>query len=62
MISRSGSVCRSWRVASSASVISARSNDLSLIGTLAGVEMGLRQVSVAHTPGGVRAAMDYLAA
>jgi alanine-glyoxylate transaminase/serine-glyoxylate transaminase/serine-pyruvate transaminase len=34
---------------------------LSLIGTLGGVEMGLRQAGVPHAPGGVQAAIDYLA-
>jgi alanine-glyoxylate transaminase/serine-glyoxylate transaminase/serine-pyruvate transaminase len=37
-------------------------NDLMLLGTLAGVEMGLACAGVPHRPGGVRAAMDYLAA
>ena len=36
-------------------------NDLTLLGTLAGVEMGLACAGVPHRPGGVRAAMDYLA-
>jgi alanine-glyoxylate transaminase/serine-glyoxylate transaminase/serine-pyruvate transaminase len=35
-------------------------NDLALLGTLAGVEMGLAAAGVSHRPGGVRAAMDYL--
>lgn len=35
-------------------------NDLSLMGTLAGVEMGLRIAGVPHTQGGVQAALDYL--
>jgi alanine-glyoxylate transaminase/serine-glyoxylate transaminase/serine-pyruvate transaminase len=35
--------------------------DLSLIGTLGGVEMGLRAAGVPHAPGGVQAAMNYLA-
>jgi len=35
-------------------------NDLSLAGTLAGVEMGLALASVPHQKGGVQAAMDYL--
>jgi len=35
-------------------------NDLTLIGTLAGVEMGLELAGVAHTKGGVAAAMAYL--
>lgn len=35
-------------------------NDLSLMGTLAGVEMGLRMAGVPHTSGGVAAAMDSL--
>ena len=35
--------------------------DLTLMGTLAGVEMGLQLAGVPHSPGGVRAAMDYLA-
>lgn len=36
-------------------------NDLMLIGTLGGVEMGLRDAGVPHCPGGVQAAMDALA-
>ena len=36
-------------------------NDLTLLGTLGGVEMGLRAAGVPHRPGGVQAAMDYLA-
>ena len=36
-------------------------NDLSVIGTLAGVEMGLELCGVAHAKGGVAAAMDYFA-
>ena len=36
-------------------------NDLMLAGTLAGVEMGLAIAGVPHQPGGVRAAMEYLA-
>jgi alanine-glyoxylate transaminase/serine-glyoxylate transaminase/serine-pyruvate transaminase len=35
-------------------------NDLSLLGTLGGVEMGLRVAGVPHERGGVAAAMDYL--
>jgi alanine-glyoxylate transaminase/serine-glyoxylate transaminase/serine-pyruvate transaminase len=35
-------------------------NDLTLAGTLAGVEMGLARAGVPHTAGGVRAAMDVL--
>jgi alanine-glyoxylate transaminase / serine-glyoxylate transaminase / serine-pyruvate transaminase len=35
--------------------------DLQLIGTLGGVEMGLRAAGVPHKPGGVQAALDYLA-
>jgi len=35
-------------------------NDLTLIGTLAGVEMGLELAGVEHTKGGVAAAMEYL--
>jgi len=35
-------------------------NDLSLCGTLAGVEMGLELAGVPHNKGGVQAAMDYL--
>ncbi|HUB12086.1 MAG TPA: aminotransferase class V-fold PLP-dependent enzyme [Acetobacteraceae bacterium] len=34
--------------------------DLQLIGTLGGVEMGLRVGGVPHKPGGVQAAVDYL--
>ncbi len=36
-------------------------NDLMLAGTLAGVEMGLGVAGVLHRPGGVAAALDYLA-
>jgi alanine-glyoxylate transaminase / serine-glyoxylate transaminase / serine-pyruvate transaminase len=36
-------------------------NDLTLLGTLAGVEMGLRLAGVPHQTGGLAAAMDYLA-
>jgi alanine-glyoxylate transaminase/serine-glyoxylate transaminase/serine-pyruvate transaminase len=35
-------------------------NDLTLAGTLAGVEMGLALAAVPHSRGGVQAAMDYL--
>ena len=35
--------------------------DLTLMGTLAGVEMGLQLAGVPHSPGGVKAAMDHLA-
>ncbi len=35
--------------------------DLQLVGTLGGVEMGLRAAGVPHRPGGVQAAMNYLA-
>ncbi|HYZ24318.1 MAG TPA: aminotransferase class V-fold PLP-dependent enzyme [Rhodopila sp.] len=35
--------------------------DLQLIGTLGGVEMGLRDANIPHKPGGVQAAVDYLA-
>jgi alanine-glyoxylate transaminase/serine-glyoxylate transaminase/serine-pyruvate transaminase len=35
--------------------------DLQLIGTLGGVEMGLRAAGVPHKPGGAQAAIDYLA-
>ena len=34
-------------------------NDLTVLGTLAGVEMGLALAGVPHKPAGVRAAMDY---
>ncbi|HEX5128912.1 MAG TPA: aminotransferase class V-fold PLP-dependent enzyme [Usitatibacter sp.] len=37
-------------------------NDLTLAGTLAGVEMGLQVAGVPHKKGGVAAAMEYLAA
>jgi alanine-glyoxylate transaminase/serine-glyoxylate transaminase/serine-pyruvate transaminase len=37
-------------------------NDLTLIGTLGGVEMGLQRAGVPHTRGGTQAAIDYLAA
>jgi len=36
-------------------------NDLTLMGTLAGCEMGLALAGVPHQRGGVQAAMDYLA-
>ena len=36
-------------------------NDLMLLGTLAGVEMGLALAKVPHRRGGVEAAMDFLA-
>lgn len=36
-------------------------NDLMLLGTLAGVEMGLQLANVPHKKGGVDAAMEYLA-
>jgi alanine-glyoxylate transaminase/serine-glyoxylate transaminase/serine-pyruvate transaminase len=36
-------------------------NDLTLAGTLAGVEMGLGLAGVPHRKGGVQAAMDFLA-
>jgi alanine-glyoxylate transaminase/serine-glyoxylate transaminase/serine-pyruvate transaminase len=36
-------------------------NDLMLMGTIAGVEMGLHLAGVPHTPGGAAAAMDVLA-
>ena len=36
-------------------------NDLTILGTLAGVEMGLGLAKVPHTSGGVQAAMSYLA-
>jgi alanine-glyoxylate transaminase/serine-glyoxylate transaminase/serine-pyruvate transaminase len=35
--------------------------DLQLIGTLGGVEMGLREARIPHNPGGVQAALDLLA-
>lgn len=37
-------------------------NDLTLIGALGGVEMGLKRAGITHSAGGVQAAMDYLAA
>jgi len=37
-------------------------SDLMLVGTLGGVEMGLHVAGVPHRPGGVQAALDYLAA
>ncbi len=36
-------------------------NDLTLAGTLAGVEMGLGLAGVPHKKGGAQAALDYLA-
>ena len=35
-------------------------NDLMLMATLSGIEMGLHKAGVPHSPGGVQAAMDYL--
>ena len=35
-------------------------NDLTIVGALAGVEMGLALAGVPHKKGGVQAAMDYL--
>ncbi len=35
-------------------------NDLMLVGTLGGVEMGLKKAGVPHEAGGVQAAMDFL--
>jgi alanine-glyoxylate transaminase/serine-glyoxylate transaminase/serine-pyruvate transaminase len=37
-------------------------SDLTLVGTLGGVEMGLALAGVPYQKGGVTAAMDYLAA
>jgi alanine-glyoxylate transaminase/serine-glyoxylate transaminase/serine-pyruvate transaminase len=34
--------------------------DLQLVGTLGGVEMGLREAGIPHHPGGVLSALDYL--
>jgi alanine-glyoxylate transaminase/serine-glyoxylate transaminase/serine-pyruvate transaminase len=36
-------------------------NDVTVIGALAGIEMGLGLAKVPHNPGGVGAAMQYLA-
>jgi alanine-glyoxylate transaminase/serine-glyoxylate transaminase/serine-pyruvate transaminase len=36
-------------------------NDLTLMGTLCGVEMGLGAAGVPHSKGGAAAAMDFLA-
>ena len=36
-------------------------NDLTIVGALAGVEMGLALAGVPHRKGGVQAAMDYFA-
>ncbi len=36
-------------------------NDLTMLGALAGVEMGLALAKIPHAPGGVRVAMDYFA-
>jgi len=36
-------------------------NDLTLVGALGGVEMGLRETGIPHQRGGVQAAMDFLA-
>ncbi len=37
-------------------------NDLMLLGTLSGVEMGLHRAGISHRPGGVAAALEYLRA
>ena len=37
-------------------------NDLMLMGTLSGVEMGMIRAQVAHQTGGAQAALEYLAA
>jgi alanine-glyoxylate transaminase/serine-glyoxylate transaminase/serine-pyruvate transaminase len=37
-------------------------NDLTILGALAGVEMGLELAGIPHHKGGVQAAMDYLTA
>ncbi len=37
-------------------------SDLQLMGTLSGVEMGLRAAHVPHQAGGAQAALEYLAA
>ena len=37
-------------------------NELSLIGTLGGVEMGLKLAQIPHKRGGAQAAIDFLAA
>ncbi|HEY4251728.1 MAG TPA: serine--glyoxylate aminotransferase, partial [Roseomonas sp.] len=34
--------------------------DLQLMGTLSGVEMGLRAAGVPHSPGGTQVALDFL--
>ena len=36
-------------------------NDLMLMGTLSGVEMGLASAGVPHNKGGAQAALDFLA-
>jgi alanine-glyoxylate transaminase/serine-glyoxylate transaminase/serine-pyruvate transaminase len=36
-------------------------NDLTLAGTLSGVEMGLKLAGMPHRPGGVQAALEVLA-
>jgi len=36
-------------------------NDLTMLGALAGVEMGLGLANIPHSPGGVQVAMDYFA-
>jgi alanine-glyoxylate transaminase/serine-glyoxylate transaminase/serine-pyruvate transaminase len=35
-------------------------NDLMLVATLAGVEMGLKQANLPHVTGGVQAALEHL--
>lgn len=63
-----GSTCRwarAWensKVRSFASDTSGGLNDLTLAGTLCGVEMGLAIAGVPYQKGGVQAALDYLAA
>ena len=45
-----------------ASTVRGDFNDLTLLGTLAGVEMSLEIAGVPHKKGGVAAAMEYLTA
>jgi len=35
-------------------------NDLMLMGTLSGIEMGLKKTNIPYSAGGVMAAIDYL--
>ena len=65
MLSRTSSTCRGTGLGKVAGKVFRIGhlgdfNDLTLLGTLAGVEMGLGIAGVPHTKGGVQVAMDFL--